>query len=114
MVEHILQRPLLHNAARIHNGHLVAHLRHNAQIMRNHDHGGIIFLFEAVHKLQHLGLNGYIQGRCGLIGNEKLGVAGQGDGNDHPLLHAARKLMGIFIGAAGRYSNQLQHFAGPF
>ena len=113
VVEHILQGAVLHDLACVHHRHRVAHLRHNAQIVGDHDHGGVVLFLELAHQLQHLGLDGHIQGGGGLVGDEELGVAGQGDGDHHPLLHAPGELMGVFVGPLPGDTHQFQHLLGP-
>ena len=51
---------------------------------------------QPLEQAQHLGLDGDVQGRGGLVGDQQLRIAGQGHGNHDPLLHTAGELMGIF------------------
>ena len=43
MVEYLFQRTVFHNMSGIHNRHIIAHLCHNAKVMGDQDHGGIVF-----------------------------------------------------------------------
>ena len=43
-------------------------------------------------EVEDLRLNGDVERRGGLVGNDELGVVGQGDGDDDSLAHSARKL----------------------
>ena len=70
--------------------------------------------FKLVQQIQNLRLNGDVQGRGRLIGNEQFGFARQGHGNHHPLTHATRELMGIVIDPLCGLGNidQPQHVTG--
>ncbi len=46
--------------------------------MSNQDNGCVVFLPDLNHQLQDLGLNCYIKGGCGFIGNEDFRLTGQG------------------------------------
>ena len=72
--------------------------------------GSVKMLFKLPHKFQHLRLDGHIQSSCGFIGNKQLGVAGQRDGNNHPLLHAAAELVGVIAAPFRAYAHKAQHF----
>ena len=89
ILENFMDRSVFHHLAGIDDCRHLAGLGHNTQIMGNQDGCRIKFLFQVLHHFQHLGLNGHIQGRRRLVGNENLRVAGQGNGNDYPLLHSA-------------------------
>ena len=52
---------------------------------------------KTIEILEDLGLDGHVQGRGGLVADQDLRIAGHGDGDDHPLAHAAGKLMGILL-----------------
>ena len=54
-------------------------------------------LLDAADQLQDLGLDRHVQCRGGLIADEQVGVAGQGNGNDHALTHTAGQLMGVIL-----------------
>ena len=47
-----------------------------------------------------MGLDGHIQGGGGLVTDEDLGPAGDGDGDDDPLAHAAGELVRVLLIAA--------------
>ena len=50
---------------------------------------------ETAQEIQDLGLDGDVQRRGRLVGDEQAGPADQGDGDHHPLAKPARELMGI-------------------
>ena len=83
------QRAVFHDHTAVHDGDLVAHFGHNAKIVRNEDGRGVELRLELSHELEHLRLDRHVERGRGLVGDEKLGAAGQGNGDDHALLHAA-------------------------
>ena len=94
----------------VHDHDLLAGLGHNTQIVGDEDHGGVQPLLQLIDQAQHLGLNGHIQCGGGFVGKDQLRLAGQRNGNDNALLHAAGKLMGILHLALCRDAHQLHHF----
>ena len=109
---HLAQRAVFHNLTGVDDGYAVAVLGHYAQIMGDEQHGRVALALEGVYHLQHLGLNGHVQGGGRLVGNEEPGFAGQGDGDHHPLLHAARELVGVVAVAGGGDAHHLHHVLG--
>ena len=53
-----------------------------------------------LHQLQDLGLDRDVECGGGLVGDEQLGVGGQGHGDHDPLAHPARELVRILAGPA--------------
>ena len=79
--------------------------------MRNEDGRGVELRLELSHELEHLRLDRHVERGRGLVGDEKLGAAGQGNGDDHALLHAAGELVRIFVGTR---ADELEHVARSF
>ena len=96
MVEDGLQGPPLHCPPGVHDGHLVADLGHHAQVVGD-DHQAARGTLEPPHDVQDLGLDGHVQRRGGLVGDEEGGVVDDGHGDHHPLPHPAGKLVGILV-----------------
>ena len=115
IVEDLVSSALLADGAGVHNDDLVTHLGHNAQVMGDHDNCHAQFLLQLLHELQDLGLDGHVQSGGGLIGNQNIGLAGQGHGDHNSLAHAAGKLEGILLHPLFRLVDvhQLQHFHSP-
>ena len=65
--------------------------------MGNEDNGFSLVNLQTFQKFHNLRLNGHIQSRCRLVADDELGVTYHGDGDDHPLLHSAGKLMRIAV-----------------
>jgi hypothetical protein len=76
--------------AGIHHGHRCA-ISHHAHVVRDqHQRHAAVFL-QAAQQVENLRLDGDIQRRGGFVGNQQLGVAGNGHGDHHALAHAARQ-----------------------
>ena len=67
---------------------------------------------QILDELQHLRLNGDIQRRGRLVGDQQFGVAGQRHGNHDALAHAAGELVRVFVDALvrGGDADLGQHF----
>ena len=109
MLEDVLQRSGFHDLAGVDDGDLLAHLRHDAEVVGDEYGRGFVLLVQRAHQVQHLGLDGHVQRRGGLVGQQQLRGTGQGDGDDHALLHAAGELMRVFIVAMGGNAHHFQH-----
>ena len=55
--EKVLGRSLLHQFARIHHGYVVRSFGHDAEIVRDEEHGHVPFAGKAVQKAQYLARN---------------------------------------------------------
>ena len=97
VIEDLVDGAGLHNLAGVHHVHIVRHLGHHPQVVGDVDDRDAPLLLDAADQLQDLGLDGHIQGGGGLVADQQVGVAGQGDGDDHTLAHAARQLMGVIL-----------------
>jgi len=67
--------------------------------MGNHDDGIAVLLLHLLHKLDNLCLNGHVESRGGLVGNQDVGVAGKCHSNHNALAHTARELMRVLVHA---------------
>ena len=112
IVEDLLAGAHLDDAARVHHGDAVGHVGHHAQIVGDVDGGEVVLLLHLLDEFQNLRLNGHVQRRGRFIADEYLRTAGHGDGDDHPLAHAAGKLVGVLAVAALRLvdAHVLEHF----
>ena len=94
-----------HDLAAVHDVHTAAGAGYNAQVVGDEDNARTGLFLELLDKLDDLGLDGHVQSGGGLIGNDELGVAGQGDGDDHTLAHTAGQLMRVLLEAFLRRGN---------
>ena len=95
--EHALGRAALDQARGIHDVHAVGVARDDAEIVRDDDDGDAEAAREVLHQLQDLRLDGDVERRGRLVGDQQLGIAGKADGDHHALAHAARELMRILV-----------------
>ena len=96
-IENIVCGSVLNDLSGVHNGNLVTHAGYHAQVVGDHDNRHSQLLLQLHHQLQNLSLDGYVEGRRRLVGNQKLRLAGQGDGNHNTLAHTAGQLVGILL-----------------
>ena len=97
-VKQHLGRHTLDHLTAVHNGHIVGHLVDDAEIVRDKQDACAVLVLEVVHQPQDLRLNGDIERRCRLVGDQQLGPAGQRHGDHDTLPHTAGKLMRILLG----------------
>jgi hypothetical protein len=84
-----------HERARIHDKDTVAHLVHNAKIVRDQQQGHANVALQRLQQVQNLRLHSHIERRCRLIGDHQARATGNCHGNHHPLPHTARELVRI-------------------
>ena len=90
----------LHQASGIHYCDAVRDLRNYGEIMRDEKHGQAEFRAQLSEQFEDLRLNGDVERRGGLVGNQQLGTVHDGHGDHYPLPHAAGKLVRIIAGAS--------------
>ena len=104
-IKNVFHAPLLHHQPAVHHHHAAADLRHHAEIVRDQQNRGLGLLLQAFQQSQDLRLNGNVQRGGRLIGNKQLRVAGERNGDHHPLAHPAAELVGILVVSAFRLGN---------
>src|SRR5262245_46390203 len=98
-VEELAHRRLLDDLARVHDGHPVAHLRNDAEVVRDEDQGHAGLALDVLQEVQVLRLDRHVEVGRGLVGDDEARPAGQRDGADDALPHAAAHLMRILAHA---------------
>ena len=73
VVEDVGQGAVFHDPPGVHDAHGVAHVGHDPEVVRDHEHGHPGLLLELSNELEHLGLDGDVQGRGGLVGDQESG-----------------------------------------
>ena len=99
LVEDFLSSTELDGTAGVHNHDLIGHIGDDAQVMGNHDNGVAVLLLHLLHELDNLSLNGNVQSRRGLVGNQDIGIAGKSHSDHDALTHTAGELVRILIDA---------------
>ena len=93
--EHPRYRPFLDHLARVHHRHSVAEPGHHPEVVGDVEDGCSVPLLEAGDQVQDMRLGGHVEPGGGLVHDEQLGVAGEGHGDQHPLLLAAGELVRV-------------------
>ena len=117
VAEYVGQRAPLHDAAGVHDRHLVTDLGNDAQIVGDHDHRGAVLGLQVLHQLQHLCLNGHIQCGGGLVGDEDLGIAGQSDGDNRAISQKTLEKLAdgtVTLGVVYNLPSALEYDAIPY
>jgi len=102
MVEKLHRLGPLDDLAGVHHRDLVGRLGDHAHVVGDEDHGHPVLAAQVVEQIEDQGLNGDVEGRGGLVGDEQLGSAGDGQGDHHPLAHPTREAMGVVAQMLGR------------
>ena len=87
------------HAAAIHHQQMIDVLRDHAQIVRDQDQRHLALVDQVADQIEDLLLYGHVERRRGLVGNQQVGLAGQGHGNGDALALAARECMRIGVEA---------------
>jgi hypothetical protein len=92
------------------------HLRDDPEVVGDQQHAHRPLGLQAAQQFENLRLDGHVERRRRLIGDQQARIAGQRDGDHHPLLHAAGQLEGILAEAAFRVgdADRRQQFERPF
>ena len=114
VVEQRAHLGFLHHLAAVHDHHAVGRLGHHAQVVRDQQHGHAGVVAQAAQQVQDLRLDGHVEGRGGLVGDEQLRVARQRHGYHDALAHAARHLVRVVVDAllGARDAHLAQHVDG--
>ncbi|MNZ75470.1 hypothetical protein D3C78_939480 [compost metagenome] len=103
--EYVLRRPGLDFIAAIHHDRAVSDFGHHTHVMGDEEHRHALLLLQQLDEIEDLALNGNVERRRGLVGDQQFRPRGERHGNHHPLTHAARKLMRIFVKTTGGVGN---------
>jgi len=100
--EHVRHGAAFDHPAAIHHQHPPGVFGDHAQRVADQDQRHAAFVDQVADQVEDLALDGDVEGRGRLVGQQDVGVAGQGDGDHHPLALAARHLVRIGIDARRR------------
>ena len=84
-----------HKLAMAHDKHPVGDLPHNAEIMRDEQHGQALGTFQVGQKVENLRLDGDVERRRRFVGDQHIRAVGKRHRNHHPLALPARQFMRI-------------------
>jgi len=97
IAEDLFRRAALDDAGGVHDVHAVGIARDDAEVVRDDDDRDAEAPREILHQLEDLRLDGDVERRRRLVGNEQLGIAGKADRDHHALAHAAGKLVWVLL-----------------
>ena len=105
----------LDDATGIHDRNVVRRLRHHAEVMRDEDHGRAHLAAQPADQVQDLRLDGHVERRGRLVGDQELRFAGERHGDHHALAHAAGELVRIAPRPGRRFgdADQAQQLGRP-
>ena len=83
-----------HHVAQVHHRNAVGDVLDDVQVVGDEQVGQAQALLQVRQQVDDLGLDGHVQGRDGLVADDKLRLDGQGPGNADALALAAGKLVG--------------------
>jgi hypothetical protein len=86
---------VLDDAPRVHDGHAIAGLRDDAEIVGDEEQREAERPLTFAEEVQDLRLKRHVERCRRLVGHDERGLAGDGHGDEHPLAHAAGHLVGV-------------------
>ena len=103
-----------HDLAMVDHRHLVGCIRHHAEIVGDQQHRHLEALLQVAQQLQDLRLDGDVERRGRLVGDQQRRPADQRHGDHRPLPEPAGQLEGIHVVgfARMREADQPQHLLG--
>jgi hypothetical protein len=104
-LEDVVAGGLLDRLARVHHQHVVGDLGDHPEIMGDHDDRRAELPLQVADQVEDLGLHGDVERGGRLVGDQQLGVAGQGHRDHGPLPHAAGELVRVVVDPSGRLRN---------
>ena len=87
----------LDDLARVHHRHAIAHAGHDAEVVADEDHRDVRLALHVLQQRQVLRLDGRVQRRRRLVGDDQLGHARDRDAADDALAHAAAHLVRVVL-----------------
>jgi hypothetical protein len=111
-----LCRAKFHQGTGVHHRDTIADLGNHRKIVGDEEHRQPELMTKVGQQLQYLGLDGDVEGRCRLVGNEQLWPVHDGHGDHYPLTLTAGKLMRIVSGSplGIRDTDVVQGLDSPF
>ena len=95
-------RARLDELAGLHDGHPVAQVGDDAEVVRDQEHRHVTLGLQVAEQVEHLGLHRDVERRGRLVGDDQVGVGRHRAGDQHALRHAARDLERVRVERALR------------
>ena len=99
----------LRDAAEIHHGDAVADVLHDAHVVGHEDVGQAEFALEGLQEVEHLGLDGDVQGGDRLIAHDEVWLQDQRSCDPDALALAAAELMRVATGVVRLETHHVHH-----
>ena len=105
---------VLHGPAAVHHQGVVGHLGHHAQVVGDDDDRGVELLLEVLEQVEDLRLDGHVQRRGRLVGDQHGRVVDQPHRDHRALPHAAGELVRVVVDPAVRLrdADPVEHLDG--
>ena len=105
---------LFDDAAGVHDGDAVGHLRHDAEVVRDEQQRQLEALLQVAQQVEDLRLDGDVERRRRFVGDEERRIAGERKRDQRALPESARQLVRVFTNAARRirHAHRLEQFDG--
>ena len=100
--EDLLDVAVLDHPPGVHDGDPVREAGHHPQVVADEHERGAGLLPRGAQHVEDLRLDGDVEGGGRLVGDEHVRVVGDGQGDRHPLAHAAGELVGVGAEPRGR------------
>ncbi len=113
--EELPSRAGLHEHARVHHVHALAHACDDTEVVRDQDQGRVLLGHELAEQVEDLGLDRDVERRRRLVGDQQPRLARECHRDHGPLTHAARELVRVIAQAClgARDTDAVEQFGGP-
>ncbi len=99
----------LGDAADVHDRHPVADVLDDAHVVGDEQVGQVELALERLEQVQHLGLDGHVEGGHGLVAHQQVRLDDQRAGDADPLPLAAAELVRVATGVVGHEADEVHH-----
>ncbi len=113
IAEQLLLAGQFDQASEVHHAHLVAHMAHHRQVVRDEKVSEAALALQVLHDVEHLGLHAHVQRRGRLVAHQEFRLGRQRPGDRNALPLAARELVRVLRHVERRESHRLEQFAHP-
>ena len=93
----LLAGAVLDHASGVHHQDVVGHLGDDPQVVRDDDDGGVELTLQVLQEVQDLRLDGHVEGRRRLVGDQQARVVDQPHRDHRALPHAAGELVRVVV-----------------
>src|SRR2546428_2118045 len=104
----LLARPTFDDPAEVHDRHPVAHVLDDAEVVRDEEQRETEPPLQVLQEIEDLGLDGDVQRRHGLVGDDEARPDGERAGAADPLALPAAELVRMAVARVGRPADELE------